>query len=84
MIRLVHTFTLVENLINTVDLEEDAQNLLSQNMDGFYKTSFRPVFLSLAFLIRANTNSYSKELIDFVTAQEKKCLPNFDIYSFEK
>lgn len=84
IIRLVHTFTLIENLIRTMDLEKEAKTLLNQNIESFYKTGFRPTFLSLAFLIRDNTNSYSKELIDFVTTQERKSQQDFDIKKIEK
>jgi len=83
IIRLVHTFALVENLIITMDLEENARNLLTQNIESFYRTSLRPVFLSLAYLIRSNSNSYSVALINFVTEQERKCTPDFDITSFK-
>ncbi|WP_345232958.1 hypothetical protein [Olivibacter ginsenosidimutans] len=84
IIRLVHSFTFLENIITTMDLEEESRNLLNRNMESFYKTSFRPVFLSLAYLLRSNTNSYSKELIDFVTSQERKQKQDFDIKSYKK
>lgn len=84
IIRLVHTFTLTESLIQTMDLEKEAKNLLNQNIESFYKTSFKPVFLSLAYLIRNNTNAYSLEMINFVTNQERKDTPDFDIKNFEK
>lgn len=84
IIRLINTFTLVENLIYSMDLEVEARKLLIQNINSLYKTNFKPVLLSLAFLIQKNSNFYSKELIEFVTIQERKVIPNFTIDNFEK
>lgn len=84
IIRLVHSYILLENLIITMDLEDNAKNLLKQNVESFYKTSLRPTFLSLAYLIKDNTNAYSSELVSFVTTQERKHQPSFNIQTFKK
>lgn len=84
IIKLVDSFNLVDDLIESMILEENVRYIFNQNMNSFYKVNFRPVFLSLAFLIRNNSNSYSKELISFVTKNERKTNPDFNIDSFKK
>ena len=83
IVGLIHTFDLIEKLILNMDLEKDAQNGLGAKMKSFYQTSFRPIFLDIAFHIRNNTNINSKILIDFVTGQEQKENPAFDINTFK-
>ncbi|WP_074588244.1 hypothetical protein [Pedobacter antarcticus] len=83
IVGLIHTFDLVQKLILNMDLEKDAQNELGAKMKNFYQTSFRPTFLDIAFHVRNNTNINSKILIDFVTNQEQKENPAFDINTFK-
>src|SRR5690606_20899703 len=55
IIRLVHSFTFLENIITTMDLEEESRNLLNRNMQSFCNTSCRPLCLSFANLLRRHT-----------------------------
>lgn len=81
---LVVTFEFVYNLILTMDLDLAVKSGLIYKIDTFYQTKLKVLFLQLAYAIKDNVDINSKKIVDFVTNQERRNNPDFDLKNYDK
>ncbi|MDF2856854.1 MAG: hypothetical protein K0Q87_2705 [Neobacillus sp.] len=83
-ISIIATFEFVNDLILTLDLDPDIKSGLIYKIDTFYQSKLKVLFLQLSYVIKDNTDINSKKIVTFITNQERKNYPDFDLKNYSR
>lgn len=82
-VSLIVGYTFINDLVETLELDNNITSSLIYKLDSFYEARFKVLLLQLSYHIKDNNDINSKSIVKFTLDQERKYRPDFDLNNYK-